>query len=49
MLAEEETRPAIWEAILARRTYAVTCDKMACRFQVDGAHMDGGVHSTAHE
>jgi len=39
VLAEEKTRQAIWEAILARRTYAVTGDKIACRFQVNGADM----------
>ena len=30
VLAEQKTRAAIWEAILARRTYAVTGDKIAC-------------------
>jgi hypothetical protein len=37
--AAEKTRQAIWEAILARRTYAVTGDKIRCRFQVNDAIM----------
>ncbi|NLD71322.1 MAG: DUF3604 domain-containing protein, partial [Chloroflexi bacterium] len=37
--AESLTREALWEAFLARRTYAVTGDKIACRFSVNGAPM----------
>lgn len=37
VLATEKTREAIWEAILARRTYAVTGDKIKCHFSVNGA------------
>lgn len=37
VLAKEKTREAIWEALLARRTYAVTGDKIACSFNVNGA------------
>lgn len=37
--AKEKTREAIWEALLARRTYAVTGDKIRCSFEVDGAQM----------
>jgi hypothetical protein len=37
--AEHKTRDSIWEAILARRTYAVTGDKIDCRFQINGAPM----------
>ncbi len=39
VLATEKTRDAIWEAILARRTYAITGDKIACDFSVNGAAM----------
>lgn len=35
--AEAKTRSAIWQALLARRTYAVTGDKIACRFEINGA------------
>ncbi len=38
VLAKEKTRQAIWKAIVARHTYAVTGDKIACRFQVNGAN-----------
>jgi hypothetical protein len=37
VLAQARTRDAIWEALLARRTYAVTGDKIQCRFTVNGA------------
>ena len=37
--ATECTREAIWEAILARRTYAVTGDRIELKFQVAGAEM----------
>lgn len=39
VLASEKTRQAIWDAILARRTYAVTGDKIACRFRINGAEL----------
>jgi len=39
VLADEKTRQAIWDAILARRTYAVTGDRIACRFRINGAEM----------
>ncbi|MVO98407.1 DUF3604 domain-containing protein [Paenibacillus lutrae] len=39
VLAESKTREAIWEAILARRTYAVTGDKIGCRFTLNKAPM----------
>ena len=35
VLAEEKTRKAIWEAMLAGRTYAVTGDKIRCEFSVN--------------
>ncbi|MEC0226462.1 hypothetical protein [Paenibacillus alba] len=37
VLAAEKTREAVWEALLARRTYAITGDKIACHFTVNGA------------
>src|SRR5699024_8667160 len=37
--SEEKTRKSIWEALLARRTYAVTGDKIECQFDVNGAPM----------
>lgn len=37
--ASEKTRESIWEAILARRTYAVTGDRIACYFSINGAAM----------
>jgi hypothetical protein len=42
--AEDKTRTAIWEAILARRTYAVTGDKIACSFCINGATMGREIH-----
>lgn len=39
VLASEKTREAIWEALLARRCYAVTGDKIECRFSVNGYPM----------
>lgn len=36
VLADALTREALWEALLARRTYAVTGDKIACEFSVNG-------------
>lgn len=43
--AEEKTRESIWEAIRAGRTYAVTGDKIACRFKVNGAFMGSEVEA----
>lgn len=37
VMADEKTRESIWEALLARRTYAVTGDKIICDFNVNGA------------
>ncbi len=37
--ADAKTRPAIWDALLARRTFAVTGDKIACSFAINGAAM----------
>ncbi|RKN78981.1 DUF3604 domain-containing protein [Paenibacillus ginsengarvi] len=45
VLADEKTRESIWEAILARRTYAVTGDKIACRFTMNGQPMGSEVQA----
>ena len=37
--AEDCTREAIWEAILARRTYGVTGDRIELRFRINGQPM----------
>ena len=39
VLAENLTRESIWEAILARRTYALTGDRIRCKFMVNDSHM----------
>lgn len=39
VLAEEKTRESIWEAIKARRTYAVTGDRILCDFKINDAWM----------
>ncbi|TMV43093.1 hypothetical protein FE783_36305 [Paenibacillus mesophilus] len=46
VLANAKTREAIWEAILARRTYAVTGDKIACRFAMNGQPMGSEVQAS---
>ncbi|CAG7636349.1 DUF3604 domain-containing protein [Paenibacillus allorhizosphaerae] len=45
VLADAKTRESIWEAILARRTYAVTGDKIECKFTMNGLPM--GSETTA--
>jgi hypothetical protein len=37
VLATAKTRAAIWDALMNRRVYAVTGDKIVCGFQVNGA------------
>ncbi|MCU6709094.1 DUF3604 domain-containing protein [Paenibacillus sp. J5C_2022] len=44
--AKEKTRESIWEAIKAGRTYAVTGDKIACRFSVNGAEMGSSLETS---
>lgn len=39
VLASDKTREAIWDAIRERRTYAVTGDKIGCRFSINGYDM----------
>ncbi|ULL18849.1 hypothetical protein DVH26_33090 [Paenibacillus sp. H1-7] len=45
VLADAKTRESIWEAILARRTYAVTGDKIQCRFTMNGQPMGSEVQA----
>lgn len=44
--AKEKTREAIWEAIKAGRTYAVTGDKIACQFSINGAEMGSSIQTS---
>lgn len=37
VLAEEKTRESIWDAMKNRRTYAVTGDRIKCKFEVNHA------------
>jgi len=39
VVAEELTRESLWKAILERRTYAVTGDRILCDFKVNGSWM----------
>lgn len=39
VVAEERTRESIWAAIKARRTYAITGDRILCDFKVNGAYL----------
>jgi len=50
VLATARTRQAVWEAICARRTYAVTGDKIECALDVDGHPMGSqiGLDSAPH-
>ncbi len=41
VLAHECTRESLWEALLARRTYATTCEHILLDFSVNGACMGG--------
>lgn len=41
--ATELSRPAIWEALLARRTYAITGDRITLSFAVNGAPLGSRV------
>ncbi len=39
IIAEELTRESLWAALKARRTYAVTGDRILCDFKINGAWM----------
>lgn len=49
VIAAEKTRESIWEAILARRTYAVSGDKIDCRFTLNGAYMGSEVQASSRQ
>ena len=49
VLATAKTRQAIWEGIFARRTYAVTGDKIVCCFTVNGAPMGSDLEASRRE
>jgi hypothetical protein len=44
--ADKKTRESIWEALLARRTYAVTGDKIECDFRVNTHPMGSIIPNT---
>lgn len=52
VLADDLTREAIWDALLAGRSYAVTGDKIGCHFAIDGhpfgSQVQTGVHRRIH-
>ncbi|MEG7531430.1 MAG: DUF3604 domain-containing protein [Hungatella sp.] len=45
--AKDKTRESIWDALVNRRTYAVTGDRIKCEFDVNGTPM-GGITSGDH-
>jgi len=45
--ARELTREAVWEAIIQRRTYALTGDRIGLEFSVNGAPMGARIPRTA--
>lgn len=45
VLADALTRESLWEAMLARRVYAVTGDKIEARFTVDDAPIGSSIRS----
>ncbi len=47
VLAHECTRESLWEALLARRTYATTCEHILLDVTVNGACMGGSVAPAA--
>lgn len=46
VICSKKTRKEIWEALLNRRTYAVTGDKIQCNFLINGAVMGSEVESS---
>lgn len=47
VLASECTRESLWEALLARRTYATTCEHILLDFSVNGAIMGSAIAAEA--
>lgn len=47
VLASECTRDSLWEALLARRTYATTCEHILLDFTVNGACMGSAIQAAA--
>ncbi len=47
--AAGKTRQDIWQAMLQRRVYAVTGDRIRCEFEVDGAPMGAAVKAVGDE
>ena len=43
VLASECTRESLWEALLARRTYATTCEHILVDFSINGALMGSAI------
>jgi len=46
VICKENTRQRIWDAILARHTYAVTGDKIDCQFYINNAEMGSQIDGT---
>jgi len=46
VICKEKTRQEIWNAILARHTYAVTGDKIDCQFYINGAGIGSQIDGT---
>ena len=47
VLADACTRESLWEALLARRTYATTCEHILLDFSVNGACMGSSIEPAA--
>lgn len=45
VIVPEKSREAIWQALLAGRTYAVTGDRIVCEFTINGKGLGETVHS----
>ena len=49
VFAKEKSRQAIWEALLAGKTYAVTGDRILCDFSINGQGPGETVHGAVRE
>lgn len=47
IVAEEKTRESLWNALKARRTYAVTGDRILCDFKINDAWMGSEIAANA--